>query len=116
MFIAKKNIIIAGAGPAGLGCAYELTRTKKNGKHNILVFDKNEKVGGLARTYKYKGCYFDIGPHRFYTKNEEVLNLWKRILKKDLREVNRLTRMLYKGKLFKYPVGLDRRRFKTWTI
>jgi cation diffusion facilitator CzcD-associated flavoprotein CzcO len=38
---------IMGAGPAGLGVAYELV---KNGVTDILIIDKNKQVGGLART------------------------------------------------------------------
>ncbi len=103
----KKNkgvICIIGAGPSGLGCAYELQ--KRNNKNNVILLEKNNGVGGLARTMPWKNHYFDIGPHRFYTKNHEVLQLWKSILKKDMTTVRRLTRILYKNKLFLYPVRL----------
>jgi protoporphyrinogen oxidase len=103
----KKNngaICIIGAGPSGLGCAYELQ--KLGCKDRIILFDKNDRVGGLARSTPYKHHYFDIGPHRFYTKNAEVLRFWKNILKRDFVEVKRLTRILYKNKLFLYPVRL----------
>lgn len=99
------SIVIIGAGPAGLGCAYDLIRSKQTDK-KIVIFDKNTIVGGLARTYSYKGCRFDVGPHRFYTKNKKVLQLWQNILKHELIKVKRLTRMLYKNKLFYYPVQL----------
>ncbi|MBI3366861.1 FAD-dependent oxidoreductase, partial [Candidatus Roizmanbacteria bacterium] len=103
----KKNetaVYIIGAGPSGLGCAYELQ--KRNNKNSVILIDKNNRVGGLARTVPWKNHYFDIGPHRFYTKNHEVLNLWKSILKEDLITVKRLTRILYKNKLFFYPVRI----------
>lgn len=128
----SKQIIIIGAGPAGLGCAYELSKPRNPNHHSasesiinrsgfnkrafwlrgkphnnkILLFDKNDCVGGLARTKSWKHHCFDIGPHRFFTKNPEVLKLWKFILKKDLITVKRLTRILYKNKLFHYPVRL----------
>ncbi len=95
------DIVIVGAGPSGLGCAYEL---RKHTIFNLTLLDRNDKVGGLARSYDFKGHVFDIGPHRFYTKNNEVLALWKKILGKDLIEVTRLTRSMYKNKLFLYPV------------
>lgn len=101
--MTKDRIIIIGAGPAGLGCAYKLTTSGKKNL-NLVVLDKNSRPGGLARTTKYKGHFFDIGPHRFYTKNQEVFNFWKEILGKDLLKVNRMTRVLYKDKLFNYPI------------
>lgn len=95
-----KKYTIIGAGPAGLAAGLELT--KHNGQ--VVIFDKNEVVGGLARTHRYKGYSFDVGPHRFYTKNSEVLNLWKEILKDEFIEVDRLTRIYYKNRLFQYPI------------
>lgn len=42
-----------------------------------IVLERAEKVGGIARTETYKGYCFDFGGHRFFTKNEEIQNLWK---------------------------------------
>ncbi len=100
----KGAICIIGAGPAGLGCGYELQKLKN--KTNILIVDKNDRGGGLARSIPFKNHYFDIGPHRFYTKNADVLQLWKKILGKDFIKVKRLTRILYRNKLFFYPIRL----------
>lgn len=103
----KDAIVIIGAGPAGLGCAFELTRHKKIINHNsVVILDKNKAVGGLARTYEYKGYRFDVGPHRFYTKNQEVSQIWRKFLKHDLISVTRMTRIFYKDKLFYYPIRL----------
>lgn len=98
------KIVIIGAGPAGLGAAHEITTLAKKGQYKITILDKNDIVGGLARTHRKNGFYFDVGPHRFFTKNREVLALWKNTLGRDFRKVTRLTRMYYKGKFFKYPV------------
>jgi protoporphyrinogen oxidase len=98
--MTKSTIAIIGAGPAGLGVAYELSQ---QGIKSI-VFDKNDDVGGLARTKFYKDYYFDIGPHRFYTKNERVKKLWQEILGDDFKKVKRLTRIYYDKKFFNYPI------------
>ncbi|MFH1782844.1 MAG: NAD(P)-binding protein [Candidatus Omnitrophota bacterium] len=92
---------IIGAGPAGLGAALELV---KNGVTSILIVDKNTKVGGLARTEVFDGVRFDLGPHRFFTKNNEVNKIWHDTLGRDFRPVSRLTRILYKNKYFNYPI------------
>lgn len=94
------NVVILGAGPAGLACAeYLVAKGVK-----VLVIDKNEKVGGLARTEEFKKHLFDVGPHRFFTKNEEVENFWKKYAGVELIKVKRLTRILYNGKLLHYPL------------
>ena len=62
------DAIIIGAGPAGLTAAYELSKSKKN----IIVLEKKNQVGGLAETKVFGEYKYDIGPHRFFTKNEEV--------------------------------------------
>ena len=90
-----------GAGPAGLGVAYELV---KNGVTDILIIDKNKQVGGLARTDVLDGDRFDIGPHRFFTKNKEVDQIWHDTLGSDFQPVSRLTRIYYKDKYFNYPI------------
>lgn len=94
--------MILGAGPAGLACAYELARRGIPS----LVADKNSVVGGLLRTLEYDGFLFDIGGHRFLSKNEEVNALWKDLLGPDLIAVNRKSRILYRGKFFEYPLKI----------
>ena len=40
----KKKIVILGAGPAGLGAAYQLAR---NDSVQVTVLERNERVGGM---------------------------------------------------------------------
>ncbi len=92
---------ILGAGPAGLGAALELT---KNGIRNVVIIDRNRTAGGLSRTEIFDDVRFDLGPHRFFTKNAEINKLWHDILGSDFRPVDRLTRIYYKNKYFNYPI------------
>ncbi|HVD46057.1 MAG TPA: NAD(P)-binding protein, partial [Candidatus Limnocylindria bacterium] len=90
-----------GAGPAGLTAAYELM------KHEvpITVVEKDPSyVGGLARTVEHKGYRFDIGGHRFFSKNQEVEDLWTEILGSEMLTRDRLSRIYYRGKFFAYPL------------
>lgn len=93
--------LIVGAGPAGLAAAYELSRT---GKHATVLEQDPEHVGGIARTVSYKGFRFDIGGHRFFSKNAEIEALWREILGDRLLERERLSRIYYRGRFFKYPL------------
>jgi protoporphyrinogen oxidase len=50
------------------------------------------------------GHRFDIGPHRFFTMNDEVRQLFVDIIADDLVKVARLTRIYYRKKFFHYPL------------
>jgi protoporphyrinogen oxidase/GT2 family glycosyltransferase len=95
-----EQVVIIGGGPAGLTAAYELS------KHGArpLVLERGERVGGISRTDIYKGYRFDIGGHRFYTKVDEVANLWVEVLGKDFIKRPRLSRIFYNGAYFAYPL------------
>jgi protoporphyrinogen oxidase len=97
-----KNIktIIIGAGPAGLAAALELVRHG----HQVTIIERENRVGGLSRTEEYKGYHFDVGGHRFFTKEEEVKNLWQKVLGKDFLKRPRLSRIYYDKKFFYYPL------------
>lgn len=96
-----RTVIIIGAGPAGLTAAYE---SAKQGL-GPLVFEKENHIGGLARTEIYKGYRFDIGGHRFFTNIEAVERLWQEVLGEELMRVNRLSRIYYQGRFFNYPLN-----------
>ena len=97
----EKQVIVIGAGPAGLTTAYELI-TKFDTRP--IVFEKLEKVGGIARTEYYKGYYVDMGGHRFFSKSAEVNQLWREVLGKDFLHRPRLSRIFYNKKFFNYPL------------
>lgn len=95
------DIIVMGAGPAGLAAGYEL---KKNGCRDIRLFESEGQVGGISKTIQYKGYYFDLGGHRFFTKLNNVNKLWNEVQDEDFNKVSRLSRIYYKNKYFNYPL------------
>ena len=96
-----KQVVVIGAGPAGLTAAYELC---KAGVASIIL-EKDQVVGGLARTVNYKGYLFDIGGHRFFTKVHAVDALWREILHEhDFLHRQRLSRIYYNKQFFYYPL------------
>ena len=97
----RQDVVIIGAGPAGLTASYELM------KHDITttVIEKDPTyVGGLARTVEHNGYRFDIGGHRFFSKNQEVEDLWTEILGPEMLTRDRLSRIYYRGRYFAYPL------------
>lgn len=97
----KKNIVIIGAGPAGLTAGIELLKTNN---YNVTLVEKESVVGGLARTTEYKGCRFDIGPHHFITESEKIEKWWKDLMQDDFIKLKRFTRIYYKKHFFHYPL------------
>ncbi|BAQ61827.1 adrenodoxin reductase [Geminocystis sp. NIES-3708] len=112
MKINYQNIIIIGAGPAGLTCAYELVKNN----HQPLVLEQANLVGGISRTEVYEGYRFDIGGHRFYTKVTQVEQLWREVLGDNFIRVPRLSRIYYQGKFFDYPLSLKSTLFNLGLI
>lgn len=94
------DIVIIGAGPAGLTAGYELARHQRA----PLVIEKSRLVGGIARTEQYRGFLFDIGGHRFHTDIEEIQAIWRELLGPDLLEVPRVSHIYFQGRLIKYPL------------
>ena len=98
--VSGRQVVVIGAGPAGLAAAYELTRHD----HRPLVLEQGATPGGLARTESYRGFRFDMGGHRFFTKAAPVMRLWREILGDDFVRRPRLSRIYYRGKFFAYPL------------
>jgi protoporphyrinogen oxidase len=130
-----KQVIIIGAGPAGLTAAFELlTRT------DIIpiVLEKSGEIGGISRTTNYKGNRMDMGPHRFFSKSDRVMDWWLKMMPlgegasgitnisyqnktrsvkaegitpkdpdKVMLVIRRLTRIYFLRKFFAYPIQLS---------
>ena len=133
MLKRKKHAIIIGAGPAGLTAAYYLLKLTDI---KPIVLEKEDFVGGISRTMNFNGNRMDIGGHRFFTKDEKILELWREFLPEqgspalddkilgresvltegganpeEVDEVflnrNRVSRIFYRRKFFSYPISLS---------
>jgi protoporphyrinogen oxidase len=75
--------LIIGGGPAGLTAGYLLA---KQG-FPVIVFEAEDQVGGIAKTEVREGpggeYRFDLGGHRFFTKVQEVDDLWHEIMREE---------------------------------
>lgn len=128
-----KNVVIIGAGPAGLTAAYYLSQTADF--HPIIV-EASSYIGGISRTDTYKNNRIDIGGHRFFSKDDEIMKLWEEIMplqgapakddiavgrecefegapENDPEKVDnvllkrrRVSRIYYRRRFFDYPISL----------
>ena len=128
-----------GAGPAGLTAAFALLERAPEA-WRVVVLEESGEIGGIARTAVHKGCRIDIGGHRFFSKCQEVNDLWARLMPTqgspawDDRELvrekayasggpdpereervmlvrDRVSRIFYLRHFFDYPIALKLQTF-----
>jgi len=87
---------ILGGGVTGLTLA-----TALEDDHEIL--EKNDRVGGLCRSFTEKGFTFDIGGHIFYSKEQPVMDWMLGELGENKHQKRRNNKVLVKGRYIKYP-------------
>lgn len=130
-----KNVVIIGAGPAGLTAAYEILKQSKD--YKVTIIEKENQVGGISKTISLSSRYLvDTGIHRFFSKDDRVNQIWQELLPiqskpayddiilnrdkkfpidgsnpeneaKSMLLKDRVTRILYNKKFFDYPVTLN---------
>lgn len=94
--------MILGAGPAGLGAAYQLHR---QGKARVTVLERNPVVGGNAGSFQSNGIWLDFGSHRLHPATDpRILADIQRLLGDDLRYQVRHGRIHLRDKLIHFPL------------
>ena len=77
--MSKKKVVIIGAGPAGLTAAYELLKDNSE-QYEVTILEETSEIGGISRTVRYNGNRMDIGGHRFFSKDQEVMEFWENLM------------------------------------
>ena len=102
--VKEQPTLILGAGPAGLTAGYLLA---KQGLP-VIVFEAEDQVGGIAKTEVRDGpggeYRFDLGGHRFFTKVQEVDDLWHEIMREEFLKRPRMSRIYWNKKFLDYPL------------
>ncbi len=97
--MAKKRIIILGAGLAGLSAAWHLQRKGID----CLVFEKESEVGGLCRSKQINGFTFDCSGHLLHFRHRYAFNFIKGLLGNNLVEHQRNALIYSFGRYTSYP-------------
>jgi len=100
------KIAVIGGGPAGLTAAYKLSAKLNAGIETLDVYEASESVGGMARSIRLWDQVVDLGPHRFFSKDRRVNELWLEVAGKEYGIVQRQTRIYYKHSFFSYPIRI----------
>ena len=73
-----KQVVVIGAGPAGLTAAYELLSEPE--AYDVTILEESQEIGGISRTVRHNGNRMDIGGHRFFSKDSRVTAWWETIM------------------------------------
>ena len=96
-----KKIIILGAGPTGLGAAYQL---QKLNYKNWNIYEKNNYVGGLSASFRDKqGFTWDIVGHILFSNNDRFNRLVDNLLRDEVLTFKRESWIWLKDNFIKYP-------------
>lgn len=93
-------MLVVGAGVCGLTAAHNLARAGRK----VLLVERLQQVGGLARSFTFGDYTFDIGPHRFHTGNQEIGQYIKDILGEEGLYFPRRSSVYFKGHYYPWPI------------
>ena len=103
----KQTIVVLGAGPAGLACAYQMQCENKN--FNIIVLDKAKVPGGAGASFNWSGHTLDYGPHAFHTRGDAPEQLVRTLFLDDPDQLitgTKKVRVFLMKRFFKYPLRI----------
>lgn len=97
------DIAIIGTGITGLSIAQML----KKKKHNVVLFEQQQKIGGLIKCERVQDCLFHkVGGHVFNAKNKEVFDWFWSFFdrEKEFYKIKRKAKILFDNKIIGYPI------------
>lgn len=99
---ARTRIAILGAGPAGVGAAWQLARS---GKASPIVIEQRDDVGGNAGSFELEGIHVDYGSHRLHPScKPQILSDIKSLLNGELLDRVRHGRIRLRGRWIHFPL------------
>lgn len=100
LFVVNTDLVVLGAGPAGLSAAWRAARRGLN----VVVLDRAEAVGGMAASFEVAGVRVDYGSHRLNPDMPGyVLADLRFLLGADLQTRYRDGKLLLGDKWITYP-------------
>jgi len=96
------KVCILGAGPCGLTAAWELAKKSVD----VTVVEKDDSVGGLCKTVRRGGYQFDLGGHRFISKDALLVEEIRALMGSGLLTRNRKSVIRFRGRQYDYPLNL----------
>ncbi len=96
------HVIVLGAGPAGVGAAWQLRRLERA---SVTVIEQQPVVGGNAGSFELNGHRLDYGSHRLHPACDPVILAdIRRLLEGDLLDRPRHGRIRLRGRWIHFPL------------
>lgn len=92
--------LVFGGGLAGLSAGYHIAHSGAK----TALFEADSVLGGLSRTITSGPFRYDIGGHRFHTRDESIEALVRDIMGDELERVARSSKILMRERFFDYPL------------
>lgn len=96
----RDEIVILGGGLTGLSAAHALTQAS----FKVKVLERDTEVGGLSKTIVRNDFRFDLGGHRFFSKDEKTDAFVRKLMDGELISVPRKSKIYMCNKYFDYPL------------
>lgn len=96
------EICIIGAGIRGLTAGKLLSKN-----HNVAMYEKKFKIGGIARTKDVNGiAYHTVGGHCLNSKNKNIMEfIFDEVLPiEDWHLIKRVAKIYFKNHFISYPI------------
>jgi protoporphyrinogen oxidase len=104
--VTKPNIVVLGAGPAGMSAAWRLSERGIP----VTVLERDSAVGGMGKTIAVGNYFVDYGPHTFHIRETEESRAIHEAIRPFFGEdpliLTRGTRVLLRGKEYVYPLEM----------
>jgi len=97
------HVVVLGAGLAGLSAAWELAR----GGAKVTLLEREPRVGGMAASWTVGPYRLDFGPHRFHSRDPELVAHLYELLRGEVVVRQRRSRIHLRGRFFDYPLRLS---------
>jgi protoporphyrinogen oxidase len=99
---ARPHVVILGAGPAGVGAAWQVA---KRGLARVTLLEQRDGVGGNAGSFEVQGMRVDFGSHRLHPAcDPAILGDLRELLGSDLLDRPRHGRIRLGGRWIHFPL------------
>ncbi len=95
------DLLVLGAGPAGVGAAYRAATASRS----VMVIERSDRVGGASASFEVSGQRVDLGSHRLHPSTDPgILRHIDRALEGSLQRRSRNGRIRLAGRWIAFPL------------